>query len=151
MDATPETPAKNPMRPLEVSIPIIVRSYDIDFAGIVSNIVYVRWMEDLRMKFLEVHSPLDAQMKAGFAPALTHTEIFYRKITRLFDAVIGSCWVEELTRTTWTLAGEFTVNGEVVATARQSGAFIRLDTGKPVRAPLELREKYAQATAPSFS
>ena len=139
--------AKNPIRPMEVSIPIIVRSYDIDFAGIVSNIVYVRWMEDLRMKFLEVHSPLDAQMKAGFAPALTHTEIFYHKITRLFDAVIGKCWVEELTRATWTLAGEFTVDGDVVATARQSGAFIRLDTGKPVRSPLELREKYAQAIA----
>ncbi|MBZ5551408.1 MAG: acyl-CoA thioesterase [Acidobacteriia bacterium] len=139
--------AGNSIRPMEVSIPVIVRSYDIDFAGIVSNIVYVRWMEDLRMKFLEVHSPLDAQMAAGFAPALTHTEIFYRRITKLFDPVIGKCWVEDLTRATWTLAGEFTVKGEVVATARQSGAFIRLDTGRPVRTPLELREKYARALA----
>ncbi|MGB7624194.1 MAG: thioesterase family protein [Terriglobia bacterium] len=149
MQSATEKPAKSSIRPMEVSIPILVRSYDIDFAGIVSNIVYVRWMEDLRMRFLEVHSPLDAQMAAGFAPALTRTEILYRRQTRLFDPVIGKCWVEDLTRATWTLAGEFTVNGEVVATARQSGAFIRLDTGKPVRTPLELREKYARATASS--
>jgi acyl-CoA thioester hydrolase len=132
-------------RPLEVSIPITVRSYDIDFAGIVSNIVYVRWMEDLRMKFLEAHLPLDAQMEAGFAPALMKTVIHYRRQTRLFEPVIGKSWLKDLTRTTWTIGGEFTVIGEVVALAEQSGAFVRLDSGKPVRTPLELREKYARA------
>lgn len=132
-------------RPMEVSIPIIVRSYDIDFAGIVSNIVYVRWMEDLRMKFLEVHFPLEAQLAAGYAPALMKTEIHYLRQTRLFEPVIGKSWVADLTRTTWTIRGEFTVNGEIVAAAEQTGAFIRLDSGKPIRTPLELREKFERA------
>jgi len=145
MPSASEKRVEPSIRPLEVVIPIIVRSYDIDFAGIVSNIVYLRWMEDLRMKFLEEHLPLDAQMEAGFVPALTHTEIFYHRQTRLFESVIGRSWLKDLTRTTWTLAGEFTVNGEVVATARQTGAFIRLETGKPVRTPLEMREKFARA------
>ncbi len=136
----------NCLRPLEVTIPITVRSYDIDFAGIVSNIVYVRWMEDLRMKFLEEHFPLDEQMAAGYAPALMRTEVQYLRQTRLFERVIGKSWLKSLTRATWTLGGEFTVNGDVVAVAEQSGALIRLDTGKPVRVPLELREKFSRAT-----
>ena len=30
-----------------------VMTYDIDFAGIVSNISYIRWLEDLRNLFAE--------------------------------------------------------------------------------------------------
>ena len=29
--------------------PLPIRTYDIDFAGIVSNIVFIRWLEDLRL------------------------------------------------------------------------------------------------------
>ena len=32
-----------------VEMPLKVQGYDIDVAGIVSNIVYVRWLEDLRL------------------------------------------------------------------------------------------------------
>jgi acyl-CoA thioester hydrolase len=35
---------------VELELPI--RTYDIDFAGIVSNIVYIRWLEDLRIQML---------------------------------------------------------------------------------------------------
>ena len=31
-------------RPLHVELPITVKTYDIDFLGIVSNIAYVRWL-----------------------------------------------------------------------------------------------------------
>ena len=54
-------------RPLEVELTIPVRSYDIDFAGIVSNIVYIRWLEDLRLKWLDEHFPLDRQFKQGYS------------------------------------------------------------------------------------
>lgn len=37
-------------RTLNLDMPITVKTYDIDFMGIVSNISYVRWMEDLRLK-----------------------------------------------------------------------------------------------------
>jgi len=33
--------------------PLPIRTYDIDFAGIVSNIVFVRWLEDLRLGLLD--------------------------------------------------------------------------------------------------
>ncbi len=35
-------------RVMEVNLSFPVRTYDIDFAGVVSNIVYIRWLEDLR-------------------------------------------------------------------------------------------------------
>jgi len=42
-------------RTLNIDLPITVKTYDIDFMGIVSNISYVRWMEDLRLQFLDIH------------------------------------------------------------------------------------------------
>jgi len=43
-------------RAFEISTPIAIRTYDIDFAGIVSNIVYLRWLEDMRLLWLETVS-----------------------------------------------------------------------------------------------
>ena len=39
-------------RALLIERPIVVRTYDIDFANIVHNIVYFRWLEDLRSEIL---------------------------------------------------------------------------------------------------
>jgi acyl-CoA thioester hydrolase len=39
-------------KPFEVALDLPIKTYDIDFAGIVSNIVYIRWLEDLRLKIL---------------------------------------------------------------------------------------------------
>ena len=36
------------MRVMELEMPLKVRAYDVDAMGYVSNIVYVRWFEDLR-------------------------------------------------------------------------------------------------------
>ena len=38
--------------------PLPIRTYDIDFAGIVSNIVFIRWLEDLRLGLLDQAYPL---------------------------------------------------------------------------------------------
>ena len=39
--------AKLDTRPLLVTLPIRVQTYDIDFASHVNNQVYIRWLEDL--------------------------------------------------------------------------------------------------------
>ncbi len=46
-------------QPFEVALDLPIKTYDIDFAGIVSNIVYIRWLEDLRLKMLESHFPIE--------------------------------------------------------------------------------------------
>ena len=76
-------------RQLEVEIPIKVKTYDIDFAGLVSNIVYIRWLEDLRLKFLDVYLPLDKQIYQGNVPFISKTQIEYKRPIKLFDNVIS--------------------------------------------------------------
>ncbi|MGB3650392.1 MAG: thioesterase family protein [Rivularia sp. (in: cyanobacteria)] len=130
-------------RPLEVEIPITVKTYDIDFAGVVSNIVYIRWLEDLRVKFLDVHLPLDKQMQQGNIPFLSKTQIEYKRPIKLFDNVMSKMWMSHLGKVKWTLEAEIICDRQIVATAIQIGAFINSKNNRPVKLP-ELLQKYSQ-------
>lgn len=123
-----------------VTLNFTVRTYDIDFVGIVSNIVYVRWLEDLRLQALAEHFPLDRAMEElGIAPVLLRTEIDYKQPIRLFDPVVGVMWAAEIGRVRQVLQGEFSVNGELRAAGRQTTCFIDLKTGRPVPTPSAIR------------
>jgi acyl-CoA thioester hydrolase len=130
---------------LIVELEFPVRTYDIDFVGIVNNIVYIRWLEDLRLKILEEHLPLDHLLADGKAPVLAATEIEYIRPVRLFDSVLGRMWLKNLGLAKWTVQAEFTANGVVRATARQTGVFVSTSTMKAVRIPQALRAKFERA------
>lgn len=126
--------------PYEIILPISVRTYDIDFVGIVSNIVYIRWLEDLRLQMLAKFFPLDAAMQTlGIAPILLRSEIDYKRAIRLFDVVQGRMWLAEAGRARQMLQAEFTVDGRVHAAARQTTCFIDLASGRPVPTPDAIR------------
>lgn len=131
-------------RPLEVEIKIPVRTYDIDFAGIVSNIVYIRWLEDLRLKFLEEHWQLDQQVEQGYVPILAGTEIEYKRPIKLIDQVIGRLWLSNLGRLKWTVEAEILANDKLAAVAIQKGAFVNLQNGRPIPIPEKLQQKYLE-------
>ena len=116
-----------------------VMTYDIDFAGIVSNLSYIRWLEDLRNLFAEQALSLGDAFQRGIAPALMHTEIDYLAPVRFPDTVIGRMWLAEHGRSKWELAAEFQsqATGRLVARARQTGVFVALGTLRPVRLPEE--------------
>jgi acyl-CoA thioester hydrolase len=118
-----------------------VMTYDIDFAGIVSNISYIRWLEDLRNLFAEQALSLGDAFQRGIAPALMHTEIDYLAPVRFPDTVTGQMWLAEQGRSKWELAAEFRsqATGQLVAHARQIGVFVALDTFRPVRLPEEYK------------
>jgi acyl-CoA thioester hydrolase len=130
--------------PCEVSLPFEVKTYDIDFAGHVSNIVFIRWLEDLRMKVLQTYLPLDDLMKKGIAPVLAQTVIDYKKPVKLFDRVAGRMWMCDLGQIRGTLQTEISVDGSIVAIARQVGVFVTMATGRPVRAPEEFLQDFEQ-------
>ncbi len=134
----------NSTRPFGVQQQIVVKTYDIDFIGIVSNIVYIRWLEDLRLRILDDFYPLQDQMKKGFGPVLAHTDIDYKKPIRLFHEVTGSMWMEKLTDRKWILSAEFHANGDLSTTAHQTGVFVDFSTGKPIPTPHELLHQYRQ-------
>ena len=128
-------------RIVELALPI--RTYDIDFAGIVSNIVYVRWLEDLRLAMLAEAYPITRALADGVAPILLETQITYERPVTIQDALRGRMWVTDMGRVKWHVAAEFAIAERVHARATQSGIFIRLSTRRPIAPPLPLRERFA--------
>lgn len=128
---------------LEVTLDLPVKTYDIDFAGIVSNIVYLRWLEDLRLKILETYLPLEQLMARGYCPIIASTQIQYKKALKMFDRPVGKMWVAELGRSRCTLQTEIYLDRTVTTTATQVGFFINLETMRPIAIPEELKNIYA--------
>ena len=111
-------------RPLLTTLTFQAHTYDIDFAGIVSNLVYVRWLEDLRGEMLAAYYPAEMIRATGIGPVLLHTDIHYRRALKLGDRPQGRMWVAEARRTRWVLQAEFIHQDQVVCEARQTGAFV---------------------------
>ena len=132
-------------RTLNIDLPITVKTYDIDFMGIVSNISYIRWMEDLRLQFLEVHYPLRKLMSELIVPILSHTHLDYKRPIRMHDQVIGSIWMEKFDSSGWIANMEFTANDKLAATGAQGGVFINIGTMKPANPPEGLQKIYDEA------
>jgi acyl-CoA thioester hydrolase len=129
-------------RSFEVILRIPVRTYDIDFAGIVSNIVYIRWLEDLRSTMLEQHMPLDRYLHEGKTPVLLSTDIRYLRAVRLFQQVTGRMWLSQVGRVRWTLQAEIEADGVTAAVATQTCAVVSLPDFKSQPVPDILREGF---------
>lgn len=68
---------------------IEVNNYDIDAMGIVSNIVYIRWFEDLRTIFINEYMTFSEMMKQHISPILMKTEIEYKVPLRYMINPLG--------------------------------------------------------------
>src|SRR3954453_10856752 len=119
------------MDPVRLNFP--VKTCDIDFAGTVLNIVYIRWLEDLRVELLARSYPLDRLVADGIGPVLLETHVVYREALTIHDKPEGRMWVEAMGRVRWTVGAEFIAPqaGRLHATAKQIGLFIRLTTRRP--------------------
>ena len=134
-------------KPMEVQLDFPVRTYDIDFAGVVSNIVYIRWLEDLRLTILETYYPLEKFLNADLAPTLVETNIKYHKPVRISDKPHARMWISKVSRLKFVFSTEFYVNGELVTNAEQVGCLIDMSSGKPAVMPEALREIYREQLA----
>jgi acyl-CoA thioester hydrolase len=123
-----------------ISFDFEVKTYDIDFAGVVSNLVYLRWLEDLRMAYLSSAMSLEELVSRHLFPTLVHTTINYRGPVRFPDHVIGEMRFVEAGTTSLTLEATFRSrkSGAIVADARQVGLILDGKTGRPVAVPDEL-------------
>jgi acyl-CoA thioester hydrolase len=116
-----------------------VQTFDIDFAGVVSNIVFIRWLEDLRLGLMERAYPLIQALAEDVAPMLLATRITYRRPVTIADPLVGRIWVAALGRVRWRLAAEFAVGATIHAEAEQEGLFMRLSTRRPIAIPEPIR------------
>jgi len=124
-----------PANAFEVKLDIPVRAYDIDALGHVNNVVYVRWLEDLRTAILDTYLPYEQLMASQISPVLTRTEIDYKKPVKLFEPVMGRAWISQVKGARMYMNFEFTVEDELRAKAVQTGVFFHVEKERPVRPP----------------
>ncbi|MBP9092380.1 acyl-CoA thioesterase [bacterium] len=129
-------------RRFETTMVVKVATYDIDYANHVSNIVYFRWLEDLRLQLLEENFPLADLMAEGYMPILASSSIEYKRAIKLFDKPIGHMWIEKLGAATMQFRGEFRVDGVLTTKASHVGLFVDAVRQKPVKLPKQIVSRF---------
>lgn len=129
-------------KPLYLELPIRVNAYDVDAMGFVSNIVYIRWFEDMRMNFLDKYYPYKEMIKSNQSPVLAKTEIEYKKGLTIHDHVIGKSWAHLMGPIKWEM--EFLIESEqgVHCAGRQYGYYIDIVKKRPIKIPPPLVEAF---------
>ena len=120
---------------LVVENDIEVNGYDIDAMGIVSNIVYIRWFEDLRTIFINQYMNYSEMMKQGISPILMKTEVEYKVPITIHDKPVGRCWFMKSGRTEWIFKFEIASADRVHCVGYQTGCFYDLDKQKITKMP----------------
>lgn len=123
------------MKSLYIEHDIRVNTYDIDFAGHVSNTVYLCWLEEMRLKMFDIYCPLKQFIDRGVTPVLTSTEIHYKKPIKLFEKPLGKMWVSDLGLTTLTIEAEIYLGDTLTTRAKHVGVFVDMAKMKPIRVP----------------
>ncbi len=129
-------------KPMLTEFEGVINGYDIDFAGIVSNIVYVRWFEDIRMNMLRKYFPLTTMLKTGKAPIVVKTEIAYKTPLTIYDTPILRGWVPEMGRTKWEIEFEIATGKGMHCTGKQMGCYFDLEKNRVASIPKELLEVF---------
>lgn len=123
----------------KIAFNLEIYTYQIDFNGHVSNIVYIQWMEIGRLKLLEaVGLPIHKIFREGFVPVLVNTEITYKVPLYLGDMVHIELWLSELKNASAMINFCF-YNGEgtLAAIGCQRGLFVDQKTKRPRRMQAE--------------
>jgi acyl-CoA thioester hydrolase len=124
---------------------IRVGTYDIDFAAHVSNISYLRWLEDMRGMLFDKYFPLKNFLAEDKTPVLSSTHIQYRRPIKLFDKPHGVMWISKVGLASLTILAEFYVDGELTTSVEHVGVFIDLKTGKAIRMPKIIVDAFKSA------
>ena len=111
-----------------------IRTYDIDIAGHVNNIVYLKWFEDLRTKLFREYFNLPELLSNNLYPIVVSSEIHYKKFLKLFDKPVGVMFVESCNHGIIILKTEIKLNGDIAALGKQKCTLLDLDKLKIVNA-----------------
>ena len=132
-------------------VPFVTASYEIDYAGIMSNQAYLRWLEDMRTAFMARWLSLEGAYERGQVPVLTRTEIDYRAPLRLGERALGRMWAGRLGRASAEIQSEVRRAGDfrLCAQAAQTVAFVDARTGRPTRFPSEFAAALAAPDEPA--
>lgn len=119
-----------------------VKPYDIDAAGHVNNAVYIRWLEDLRIKLFDNFLPVHELLKQNQYLVVTSTSIKYKKQISLEDNPSAKMWLERIDKIIWVLKTKIMLNDSIAATAEQKCVVINLLTNQIQKPSAEFVDKF---------
>jgi acyl-CoA thioester hydrolase len=124
-------------------ISIAVQAADIDRQNHVNNTVYVRWIQEVATAHWNARAPIPARDDIGWV-VLRH-EIDYKSAAGLGDEIVLRTWVGKATRVTFERFVEVLRKSDrrLLAQARTLWVPINPRTGKPIRVPPEVRERFS--------
>jgi acyl-CoA thioester hydrolase len=116
---------------------------DIDGQNHVNNTVYLRWVQEVATAHWRALASAEAQESVGWV-VLRH-EIDYKAAGCLGDELVLRTWVGKATRLRFERFTEIrrSSDGQLLSTARTLWCPINAQTGRPVRLPLEVRERFS--------
>ena len=120
-----------------------VNPCDTDFMGIVNNIVYVRWFEELRTRLLEDVFSLSDMLKQGESLILHETHIRHFRPLTLESDPLGRVWMEEVGHTLWKMRFEISDNGARCCNAWQRGCYYDIGKQRPAHFPRDFIKHFA--------
>jgi acyl-CoA thioester hydrolase len=132
----------------EFRLEVTAATEDLDQQGIVSNVVYVRWVQDVAKAHSDgVGWDHAAYVRSGAIFVVRRHEIEYLRPVRAGERVAL------ITHVAWWRAATCerrtrivrVCDGEAVARAVTLWAFISVDGGRPLRIPREVAEAFARA------
>lgn len=130
-------------RPLLTELTIRIKTYDIDFIGHVNNVVYVRWLEDLRLELLDLYYPLEEMTVDHISPIIINTSIHYKQGIELADKYVSArMWMHSLDKAAFHLNAEFLVGDETRCTATQRCAFVDTQKMRIIRIPRRMAAQF---------
>lgn len=135
---------KQKTKPLVVETDFIVTTYDIDIAGHLNNVVYVRWLEDLRRILFDKHYPVKNLLGQNLYPVIASTNIKYKRQIKLFDKPKGFMWLKKIDRIILNLSAEFIVGNSLAASAEQKCVIYNLETNHMVKPPEKIYNRFIQ-------
>ncbi len=124
-------------------IPIVVEQSDIDMLGHVSNIVYLRWVQEAAIAHWKARATSDQQEKWNWV--VVRHEIDYKRAARLGEELIAGTWVGQATDLTFERHTEIlrAADRKLLARARTLWCPVNARSGKPSRVDDDVRKRFS--------
>lgn len=140
----PKMKGENPKT--RISTEIQVMYFDTDAAGVVNNIIYLRFIETARtLLAMQMGMSFEEIARTQVHPVVTRTEIDYRRPALLGDVVRVDGWISEWSGIRFWC--EFQVvrprDGMKLVTCRQALALVQMPAGRPVRLPAGFPDSFS--------
>jgi acyl-CoA thioester hydrolase len=147
LDPRSSVPAGAVTSAIEYRVPF----YDTDAMAIVHHANYVRYLELVRVRFLQEHDqPYGEYVKRGYHVVVTRVEVALKRPTRFDEVLRVTCWLERVRNATLAFGYQIHNAGQLTLTGGTEHGVVNLE-GRPVRMPEARRDRLRALLASSAS